>query len=98
MSSLKEVFWINKGHGFNKPRGLRRAFGYEQRRAFSATGSSGRAMDLESLNRYVLAVVGLSAALVYFGMVYAGFSKFISRLPKRRDRRKRAKTHSGSHR
>lgn len=55
-------------------------------------------MDLESLNRYVLAAVGLLAALVYFGMVYAGFSKIISRLPKRRDRRKRAKTHSGSHR
>ncbi|HWO38808.1 MAG TPA: hypothetical protein VNO32_59290 [Candidatus Acidoferrum sp.] len=55
-------------------------------------------MDLETLNRYVLAAVGLLAALVYFGMVYAGFSAFISRLPKRRDRRKRAKTHSGSHR
>ena len=55
-------------------------------------------MDLETLNRYVLAAVGLLAALVYFGMVYAGFSEFISRLPKRRDRRKPAKTHSGSSR
>ena len=95
---MKEVFWINKGSRLQQTAWFEEAFGYEQRRAFSATGSSGRAMDLESLNRYVLAAVGLLAALVYFGMVYAGFSKFISRLPKRRDRRKRAKTHGGSHR
>ena len=48
-------------------------------------------MNLEMLNRYVLAAIGLFAVLLYFGVVYAGFSEFVSRLRKRRDRGKCSK-------
>ena len=55
-------------------------------------------MNLEAMNRYVLAIVGLFAALLYVGMVFAGLSEFISGLPKRGRRRKRSRTGGGSRR
>ena len=37
-------------------------------------------LDFEALNRYVLAAIGLFAVLVYFGLLYAGFLEFRSRI------------------
>lgn len=48
-------------------------------------------MNLEDLNRYALVVIGLFAVLLYVVMVAAGFSEFISRMPKAKGQRKRSK-------
>ena len=47
-------------------------------------------MNLDTLNRYLLGVIGVFAVLLYIGMMFAGASELISRLPKR-GRRKRQK-------
>jgi hypothetical protein len=53
-------------------------------------------MNLEAMNRYVLVIIGLFAALLYVGMVFAGFSEFLSGLPRRGRRRKRSRTSGAS--
>jgi len=37
-------------------------------------------LDLEALNRYVLATIGLFAAALYFGVLYVGFVEFRTRM------------------
>jgi hypothetical protein len=39
--------------------------------------------DLEALNRYVLMAIGLFAAFLYFGLLYAGFVEFVTRISKK---------------
>jgi len=48
-------------------------------------------MNLGTLNRYVLGVIGVFTALLYLGMIFTGASELISRLSKRGGRRKRLK-------
>ena len=45
-------------------------------------------MNLDSLNRYVLAVIGAFAVLLYAGVLYAGFVEFRAHTSKRRGRKK----------
>lgn len=52
-------------------------------------------MNLETLNRYVLVVIGLFAVFLYLALAVAGFSEMISRMPKRKDRRNRSKPVAG---
>lgn len=52
-------------------------------------------MNLESLNRDVLFVIGAFAVLMYLVMVVAGFSDLMSRMPKRKAQRKRSKVAAG---
>jgi hypothetical protein len=39
-------------------------------------------LDYEAWNRYVLAAIGVFGALLYIGLIYAGFNEFRSRLSK----------------
>jgi hypothetical protein len=48
-------------------------------------------MNLDQLNRYVLAAICVLAGLLYAGMVYAGFSELVSRISKRGIRVKQGK-------
>jgi hypothetical protein len=48
-------------------------------------------VNLETLNRYVLAAIGLFALVLYLAMMYAGVADFISRMPKHSAGRKRPK-------
>lgn len=45
-------------------------------------------MNLDTLNRYVLAVIGAFAVLLYAGVLYAGFLEFGARTSKRRRSKK----------
>jgi hypothetical protein len=40
-------------------------------------------LDLEALNRYVLIAIGLFAAFLYIGLLYAGFIEFMARISKK---------------
>jgi hypothetical protein len=53
------------------------------------------AVNLDALNRFVLLIIGLFAALLYLVMVIAGFSELISRMSKAKGQRKSAKTVAG---
>jgi hypothetical protein len=55
-------------------------------------------VNLEALNRYVLAVILLFAVFLYIAMVFTGFRELISRMPKSRTRRKRSRNRSTSRR
>jgi hypothetical protein len=46
-------------------------------------------MNSETLNRYVLLVIGLFAVLLYLGTVIGGAWKLVSRMPMRKITRKR---------
>jgi hypothetical protein len=48
-------------------------------------------MNLDQLNRYVLAFICVFAGLLYAGMVYAGFSELVSRISKKGVRGKQGK-------
>ena len=48
-------------------------------------------MNYEALNRAVLIAIALFAALLYIGLVYAGFAEFIAGIPKRANHRKRSR-------
>jgi len=48
-------------------------------------------VNLEALNHYVLVVIGLFAAALYVGMVFAGLSELVSRLAKPKKPRKRVR-------
>jgi Na+-transporting methylmalonyl-CoA/oxaloacetate decarboxylase gamma subunit len=52
-------------------------------------------MNLDTLNRYVLGVVGVFVVLLYLGMMFAGCSELISRLSKRGGRWKGPKVGTG---
>jgi O-antigen ligase len=45
-------------------------------------------VNYEAWNRYVLMAIGLFGALLYIGLVYAGFVEFMSRIAKRARTRK----------
>lgn len=47
-------------------------------------------LNLEALNRYVLAAVGLFAVISYVVVVFTGFTDLISRMPKRATQQKRS--------
>jgi Na+-transporting methylmalonyl-CoA/oxaloacetate decarboxylase gamma subunit len=49
----------------------------------------------DTLNRYVLVMIGLFAVLLYLVMVVAGFSELISRMPRAKGHRKRPKAAAG---
>ena len=47
-------------------------------------------MNYEELNRYVLVVIALFAALLYIALVWAGFAEFMARISKKGNRKKRS--------
>ena len=49
-------------------------------------------MNYEAWNRYVLAAIGVFGALLYIGLLYAGFTEFRSRLSKGRKNKNRFRT------
>lgn len=51
-------------------------------------------VNYDAWNRYVLMAIGLFALLLYVGLIYAGFSEFMSRLSKgsKNKRRTRSRT------
>lgn len=52
-------------------------------------------MNLETVNCYVLVIIGLFAVLLYLVMVVAGLSELMSRMPKAKGQRKRSKSAAG---
>ena len=48
-------------------------------------------MNYEAWNRYVLMAIGLFGVLLYIGLLYAGFSEFMSRLSKSKKDKKRSR-------
>ena len=48
-------------------------------------------MNYEAWNRYVLVAIGVFGALLYIGLLYAGFTEFRSRFSKGRRNKKRAR-------
>lgn len=46
-------------------------------------------MNYEAWNRYVLMAIGLFAAFLYIGLVYAGLAEFMSRISKSSKHKKR---------
>ena len=48
-------------------------------------------MNYEAWNRYVLMVIGLFAAFLYVGLIYAGVAEFMSRISKSSKSKKRAR-------
>lgn len=46
-------------------------------------------MNYDAWNRHVLIAIGLFGALLYVGLIYAGFSQFILRLSKGAKNRRR---------
>ena len=54
-------------------------------------GSQGNTyLDLEALNRYVLAAIGVFAIILYFGCLYAGLIEFRSRTSRNNGNKKRS--------
>lgn len=53
-------------------------------------------MNYEALNRAVLIAMALFAALLYVGLVCAGFAEFIAGIPKRADDKKRSRNRGGA--
>lgn len=49
-------------------------------------------MNYEAWNRYVLMAIGLFAALLYIGLMYAGCAELMSRLSKGKRNRKRSRS------
>lgn len=47
-------------------------------------------MNYEAWNRYVLMAIGLFAALLYIGLIYAGVADFLSRISKSEKNKKRS--------
>ena len=48
-------------------------------------------MNYEAWNQYVLMSIGLFGALLYIGLIYAGFVEFMSRIAKRGKNKKRSR-------
>ena len=48
-------------------------------------------MNYEAWNRYVLMAIGLFGALLYIGLIYAGFVEFMSRISKNGNNKKRSR-------
>ena len=48
-------------------------------------------MNQEAWNRYVLLVIGLFGALLYIGLLYAGFTEFRSRISKSNNDKRRSR-------
>ncbi len=46
-------------------------------------------MNYEMLNRYVLMAIALFAALLYVGLLWAGFTEFMARISKKGNQKKR---------
>ena len=46
------------------------------------------AMSVEYLSRYVLVPAALLAVVLYFGMIISGLAEFVTRAPKRKNRRR----------
>jgi len=55
-------------------------------------------VNYEAWNRYVLMAVGLLGALLYCGMLYAGFTEFRSRMSKSNSNKKRSRNQVTSRR
>ena len=49
-------------------------------------------MNYEAWNRYVLMAIGVFAVLLYFGLIYAGFAEFMSRISKSGKNKKRSRS------
>jgi hypothetical protein len=49
-------------------------------------------VNYEAWNRYVLMAIGLFAAFLYMGLVYAGFAEFMSRISKSSKGKKRSRS------
>jgi hypothetical protein len=50
-----------------------------------------RLVNYEALNQYVLIAIALLAALLYIGLICAGFAEFMRGIPKRANRKKRSR-------
>jgi len=48
-------------------------------------------VNYEAWNRYVLVAIGLFGVLMYFGLLYAGFTEFRSRVSKSNSHKKRSR-------
>jgi len=48
-------------------------------------------VNQEAWNRYVLLVIGLFGALLYIGLLYAGFTEFRSRISKSNNDKRRSR-------
>jgi len=55
-------------------------------------------LDSEAVNQFVLVVIGLFGVLLYFGLLYAGFIEFMSRISKTRGNRIRSRNRVTSRR
>lgn len=55
-------------------------------------------LDSEAVNRFVLVTIGLFAVLLYFGLLYAGFIEFMSRISKAKSGKSRSRNRAASRR
>ncbi len=55
-------------------------------------------MNVDALNRYVVAAIGLFAVFSYVAIIFMGIAELISRMPKRSTRRKRSRDGSTARR
>jgi len=49
-------------------------------------------VNYEAWNRYVLVAIGLFGVLMYFGLLYAGFTEFRSRISKSSSNKRRSRS------
>jgi uncharacterized PurR-regulated membrane protein YhhQ (DUF165 family) len=55
-------------------------------------------VDLEAANQFVLIAIGLFGFVLYFGVLYAGFTVFISRISQAKGNKKSSRNRAGSRR
>jgi hypothetical protein len=55
-------------------------------------------LDAEAANQFVLVAIGLFGAVLYFGLLYAGFIEFMSRISKTKGNKSRSRNRAMSRR